>query len=92
MTNTNHTPGPWRVSGYRLAVLAELNGIKVVIADCNRTLGYSESEANARLLAAAPDLLEALQLILTADQRGFDLDYIKGCARAAISKATRSKQ
>ena len=100
MTNTTHTPGPWRVSGYRLAVFAKLNGIKVVIADCNRTLGYSESEANARLLAAAPDLLEALKQCRLAlepydDVKPRDwktdrekLAFAHQAARAAIAKAT----
>lgn len=60
MSEAKHTPGPWRVSGHRLAVFAKLNGINVVVADCDRTLGYSESEANARLIASAPELLAAL--------------------------------
>ena len=64
MSASKHTPGPWRVSGHRLAVFTKLNGINVVVADCDRTLGYSESEANARLIASAPDLLEALKLWL----------------------------
>lgn len=49
---------------------------------------HETAEANARLIAAAPDLLDALELILSADSRGFGMDYVKGCARAAIAKAT----
>lgn len=45
-------------------------------------------EANARLIAAAPDLLDALRLIATAQERGFGIDYAKGCALAAIRRAT----
>ena len=66
MIEAKHTPGPWRVSGHRLAVFAKLNGINVVVADCDRTLGYSESEANARLIASAPELLEYLQYAVWA--------------------------
>lgn len=58
MTKAKHTPGPWRVSGHRLAAFAKLNGINVVVADCDQTLGYSESEANARLIAASPTMYE----------------------------------
>ena len=44
-------------------------------------------EHSIALIKQRNELLEALQLILTADQRGFGLDYIKGCARGAIAKA-----
>jgi hypothetical protein len=43
------------------------------------------------LQAQRDELLTALQLILSADYRGYGIDYIKGCANAAISKATGSK-
>jgi hypothetical protein len=44
--------------------------------------------ADSRLIAAAPDLLDALRLIVTAEERGFGMDYVRGCADAAIRKAT----
>ncbi|HSH49482.1 MAG TPA: hypothetical protein VK991_12930, partial [Halomonas sp.] len=44
-------------------------------------------EANAKLIASAPDLLDALRLIASAKDRGFDIDYAIGCAKAAIRKA-----
>jgi hypothetical protein len=48
-----------------------------------------EAKANARLIAAAPDLLEALQLIVQWDESGFaQTDEQMSKARAAISKAT----
>ena len=48
------------------------------------------TEANARLVAAAPDLLEALEEIVSAaDGDGWkQLDATLGKARAAIAKAT----
>jgi hypothetical protein len=50
---TQHTPGPWRVGKdgniHETFLLAELRGI------------YTEKEANARLIAAAPELLAALR-------------------------------
>lgn len=39
------------------------------------------------LQAQRDELLTALQLILSADYRGYGIDYIKGCANAAIAKA-----
>lgn len=59
---TQHTPGPWKV-------LNDLSSWHLVPidAECGKHIGlaftgppYPEAEANARLIAAAPDLLAAL--------------------------------
>lgn len=56
-----------------------------------------EAEANARLIAAAPDLLEALQALMESRRRDQYKGWEEGCpdfhksealARAAIAKAT----
>ena len=52
-----------------------------------------ESEANARLIAAAPELLEALQMAEKAMVKGRNVTYpewygVINKARAAIAKAT----
>lgn len=84
---TAHTPGPWACTytsnhahDYRIT---RANGLKlplVVIAN-----DHSEQRANARLIGAAPDLLEALQgFIEGAEAMGWNTDK----ARAAIAKAT----
>ena len=54
--------------------------------------GSIEAEANARLIAAAPDLLEALEYLLSQFGRLDHLtDYNAGNkARAAIAKATNA--
>ena len=50
--------------------------------------GYQELGQRLNAAEAQRDeLLEALQLILSADYRGYGIDYIKGCANAAITKA-----
>ena len=87
MTNTVHTPGPWRYENPSIGSNYARIFFSADEKDGDNLCGYC-GEANARLIAASPELLEALELILTADQRGFGLDYIKGCARAAIAKAT----
>ncbi|MDI6404992.1 hypothetical protein QL217_09450 [Cronobacter malonaticus] len=56
------------------------------------TLSLSEKEANARLIAAAPELLEALQISMKVMQEGRNVSYpdLYGAinkARAAIAKA-----
>lgn len=62
---SGHTPGPWEISEedrdeWRL--LSVLGGLaKRTVAQCGHPEG-SQNEANACLIAAAPDLLEALKL------------------------------
>ena len=61
---SKHTPGPWVTgNGTRAetSVYAEIKDIFVKIAWCDATLGYPHCVANARLIAAAPDLLDALK-------------------------------
>jgi hypothetical protein len=48
-----HTPGPWRYTSTARVVMAGLGVRVATIRDCD------ESGANARLIAAAPDLLAA---------------------------------
>lgn len=56
-----HTPGPWAVSKYnhRIKIIKELDA-EVYVVVCY--LKNNHAEANARLIAAAPDLLEAARL------------------------------
>lgn len=93
---SGHTPGPWdstKVNWDRCLIRHALPGdahIPGYIAEVNN-IGAS-FEANARLIAAAPELLEALQEAIA------ELDDSLACprdewdfydkARAAIRKAT----
>lgn len=74
---SKHTPGPWRVGG-KGEYLNQLN-----IEPCvGVAYGHDiELIANARLIAAAPELLEALEELLYART-----DKSEGMAIAAISK------
>lgn len=104
-----HTPGPWYAlrgqrnisirhkTGDRLLPMVNVASVRGQFpTDCP----YGSSEANARLIAAAPELLEALQAVLRSfptdrdmrdagwERAEIDLacrDY--EAARAAISKA-----
>ena len=67
MTETAYTKGPWNIVWrrneqypYPLSVLADDSGAWVARG------GEVSSEANARLIAAAPDLLDALQAMYRA--------------------------
>lgn len=84
-----HTPGPWTNHGriYNTGFPHSSVGAKTLIARVySEAFGDIEQEgANARLIAAAPDLLAALQGVLrVADRKTDEFD----AARAAIAKAT----
>jgi hypothetical protein len=91
---TQHTPAPWSVEidhhtaapeFIRAYVDGEMYDLASVL--CDET---GNATANARLIAAAPDLLElARQVVLAADQNegSIPADIVSG-ARDAIAKAT----
>lgn len=70
-----HTAGPWQVymgdyDGQRAAVIAHTEDM-LVVARCPPFEAANETvEANARLIAAAPDLLEALKPFADIDGEG----------------------
>lgn len=89
--NTPHTPGPWVVrhlTGFpiMIATQPDFDGFGVPVADCSKRNLPAEAEANARLIAAAPDLLAALEsLVCVASHEGLPFDLEP--ARDAINKA-----
>lgn len=88
---TNHTPGPWGISGNRIyAANKPICSIPTRFNDENNEWEYSspENEANAKLIAAAPELLEALQLFVNSGLVTEESDAMK-LGRAAIEKAQK---
>ena len=94
--NTKHTPGPWEINESQRGTFIYQdrteNCIAEVYADVNE-----DQQANARLIAAAPEFLEALNDIANGDaMKGRSswktadivLAYQR-IARAAIAKATK---
>ena len=88
------TPGPWEVGEDGDVIWGpEWEGRKTFVASVpfNKT---PRTEADARLIAAAPELLEALEELMSdvLDIRGVDVEEYKPegfkRARAAIAKAT----
>ena len=91
-----HTPAPWAVDGTLNS--GDLDVIsadgRIAMIDDSRATGWNEPtiKANARLIAAAPDLLAALQMveaIWSRDQTAnIDPESPVAKVRTAIAKAT----
>jgi hypothetical protein len=98
VAETKHTPGPWVTNGWTshgmvISVAKDAEGI-----GCGKYIGYAQgyphpddhevdmptAEANARLMAAAPDMLEELEGIHVWLDEGPEREQI----RLLIRKAT----
>lgn len=69
MSESKHTPGPWRIfetdHGSKIIGIGSEDGAGVADAGFGLWGGDSdEARANARLVAAAPELLEALKYLV----------------------------
>lgn len=91
---TQHTPGPWRVGDAGHTVFGQPNGNPSPKTICT----HISTIDDARLIAAAPDLLEALEYCLsmskkegvggTSDRWYSYGEHTADIMRAAIAKAT----
>ena len=91
------TPGPWRVSEKRgdlIDIRHNSNGIGAISLNLAHVVArqswLKEAEANAKLIAAAPELLEALQrMVNKAHKQNWNDAYPEELqsAQAAINKA-----
>lgn len=113
MTNGKHTPGPWHyigdgfdscaaadcgTDGYTVITRDSEGAFEGTICEIDYQNDDAEAEANARLIAAAPELLEALEGMfedfISIPEMRDKPEYIakvvaerKEKARAAIAKA-----
>ena len=84
---TTHTPGPWYEmtkgeNNYQSAICEETTGKTVALT-------YTSNDADARLIAAAPDLLEVLtRLLWYVDHSNLDGGSYTRNARHIIAHAT----
>jgi len=59
-TSTKFTPGPWHVDGDELRPLFVRDDVGDILTEIAPMPTFEESEANARLIAAAPELLSVV--------------------------------
>lgn len=83
---SKHTPGPWQYAfeGGTTAFITEADGSTIIcIRTTENTTAHKDLAANARLIAAAPAMIEILKASLqamehlhrTGDTQVFDLCY-----------------
>ena len=110
MSEIKHTPGPWitakvaKVTPDKTqvvwAVISPKRGATNPVSGLSPLFPASEQEANAYLIAAAPELLESLEAMVEADRMGNDPDVAADTweqagraaldlARVALAKAKR---
>ena len=90
MSGAKHTPGPWVIyldAGVAASVMpAGRDGDVCTMAEEYRTM--IEVNANAALIAAAPDLLAACEALITYVPEAPGVDHaVRRIAAAAIAKA-----
>lgn len=85
---TQHTPGPWFVSMDGRTITSGGNGTNIAIPCVLQHGMKGDKDANARLIASAPQLLETLEALVEAysDTIIPECQFIAN-ARAAIAKA-----
>ena len=83
---TKHTQGEWTLRSGINDIRSEDNYIIAQIGSANNN--DQEADANAKLIAAAPKLLEALSLIAEGVGNGADRQGLHHIAVNAIKKAT----
>jgi len=92
--NAKHTPGPWYADGLRF--VRQVEAPRHVIC----RLPHTSGQRDQALIAAAPELLAALEAFLRAPSVGSNgpgsstivvQDFNLRAAREAIAKATRSQ-
>lgn len=94
---TLHTPGPWAIverNAPRGALMIESQHGLIAVMESSKTrpVTYENAECNASLIAAAPELLQALiQIIAWEDGERTAINAIAN-ARAIVAKATGESQ
>ena len=93
----SYTPGPWKAKTVKALGIYANNDQQIAVVHNEMPRGgrrqddYNIEEANARLIAAAPDLLEAAKVLISSlvwERKRSGITYAGGeMLEAAIAKA-----
>jgi len=99
MSKIKHTPGPWKYDpdNERSDLIVRAGGLLLAEVNDTRSWPLAQCQANARLIAAAPDMLAALQAALELSDKIKEVDQprtdecqaVYNQVKAAIDKATK---
>jgi len=81
----SHTPGPWRVGDNGATVFGPKTNPRTIVTLSKVAMILNETRSNARLIAAAPELLDACKLALGAFEHNWAIDW--GQLSRVIKKA-----
>lgn len=98
MSRNEHTPGPWYLDGddiYASGAGGEVTAPRFVIGSVRGPMSQPERRANARALAAAPEVIAALKavrllLLEIAESAGDDALWNEGGRGRAVANQVRS--
>jgi hypothetical protein len=89
---STHTAGPWHTGGKNACIIYNKDGQPLASCEHSTHLRLEWQQANAQLIAAAPDLLEAARAALAALSQHAtfpaDIAAAKQYLQSAISQAT----
>lgn len=94
MSKLKHTPGPWITDGSYIEDYDNNCPLRRRIAIIDDGAGIDNPKANARLIAAAPEMLEVLISVYEAAEYWSDYDVpitLKDDIKSVIEKATGLK-
>ena len=83
----NHTPAPWKVKGISPSLKVTANGYTVATIIATSKADNETKTANARLIAAAPEMLAALEIALENTYMTHHIDQWYQDAQKLISEA-----
>ena len=98
---TGHSPGPWELTELACGNDGEVepsfrieaeSTLFLTVSPCADGFQFGQNEANARLIAASPDLLEACQAFAAWDEDPHPIEAdsakLRNLVAVAIAKAT----
>lgn len=83
-----HTPGPWTVNAIQYSSTSRVT--HEVFARLRYVASVNDAD-DARLIAAAPDLLEALEEKVRLCTNGCALDFFESCCESAVAAIAKAK-